>query len=123
MTTGARRSRVVKISNSTRELGNKFKQNFCSPALQTPGDRHSLSRDEGEDRVKESSTDRNKPWEMTGWLMCTDGLAFRGGVLTQERGDGAGFGDLLGEGALHVFDGRVSSGVQQELHDVGELTC
>lgn len=48
-------------------------------------------------------------------------LAFWSGVLAQERGDGAGFSDLLGEGALHVFDGRVGSGVQQELHDVGKL--
>lgn len=48
-------------------------------------------------------------------------LAFRSGVLTQERGDGAGFSDLFGERALHVFDGRVGSSVQQELHDVGKL--
>lgn len=48
-------------------------------------------------------------------------LAFRSSVLTQEGGNGAGFSDLLGERALHVFDGRVGSGVQQELHDVGKL--
>lgn len=48
-------------------------------------------------------------------------LAFGGRVLAQERGDGVGFGDLLGERALHVFDGRVGAGVQQELHDVGKL--
>lgn len=49
------------------------------------------------------------------------GLAFGGRVLTQEGGDGARFSDFLGQGALHVFDGWISSGVQQELHDVGEL--
>lgn len=49
-------------------------------------------------------------------------LAFRSSVLTQERGDGAWFSDLLGERTLHVFDGRVGSSVQQELHDVGKLT-
>lgn len=48
-------------------------------------------------------------------------LAFGSRVLAQEGGDGAGFGDLLGERALHVFDGWVSSRVQQELHDVGKL--
>lgn len=48
-------------------------------------------------------------------------LAFRGRVLAQERGDGVGLGDLLGERALHVFDGRVGAGVEQELHDVGKL--
>lgn len=48
-------------------------------------------------------------------------LAFGGRVLAQERGDGVGFSDLLGEGALHVFDGRVGARVEQELHDVGEL--
>lgn len=40
----------------------------------------------------------------------------------QEGGDGTGFSDLLWEWALHVFDGRVGSSVQQELHDVGKLT-
>lgn len=49
-------------------------------------------------------------------------LAFRSSVLTQEGGDGAGFSDLLRERALHVFDGRIGSGVQQELDDVGKLT-
>lgn len=48
-------------------------------------------------------------------------LAFGGRVLTQEGGDGAGFSDFLGQGALHVFDGWIGSRVQQELHDVGEL--
>lgn len=48
-------------------------------------------------------------------------LAFRGRVLTQEGGDGAGFCDFLGERALHVFDGWIGSGVQQELHNVGKL--
>lgn len=48
-------------------------------------------------------------------------LAFGSRVLAQEGGDGAGFGDLLRERALHVFDGWVGSGVQQELHDVGKL--
>lgn len=49
------------------------------------------------------------------------GLAFGGRELAQERGDGIGFGDLLGEGALHVLDGRVGARVEQQLHDVGEL--
>ncbi len=48
-------------------------------------------------------------------------LAFWSSVLTQERGDGTGFSDLFRERALHVFDGRVGSSVQQELHDVGKL--
>lgn len=48
-------------------------------------------------------------------------LAFRSRVLMQERGDGPGFSDLLGERALHVFDGGVGSSVQQQLHDVGKL--
>lgn len=51
------------------------------------------------------------------------GLAFGGRVLPQEGGDGAGFGDFLGQTALHVFDGWIGSGVQQELHDVGKLAC
>lgn len=50
------------------------------------------------------------------------GLAFWSRVLAEERGDGTGVSDLLWERALHVFDGRVSSSLQQELHDVGELT-
>lgn len=54
---------------------------------------------------------------MGGW----GGLAFRGRILAQEGGDGAGLGDFLGERALHVFDGWIGSGVQQELHDVGKL--
>lgn len=55
-----------------------------------------------------------------GWRKVGD-LAFGSCVLAQEGGDGAGFGDLLGERALHVFDGWVGSRVQQELHDVGKL--
>lgn len=51
------------------------------------------------------------------------GLAFWSSVLAQERGDGAGFSDFLGERALQVFDGRVSAGLQQELDDIGKLTC
>lgn len=50
------------------------------------------------------------------------GLAFGSGVLTQEGRNGAGLRHLLGEGALHVLDGRVGAGAQQQLHDVGELT-
>lgn len=50
-------------------------------------------------------------------------LAFRCSVLTQERGDGTGFSDLLRERALHVFDGWVGTSVQQKLHDVGKLAC
>lgn len=49
------------------------------------------------------------------------GLALGGRVLAQEGGDGAGLGDLLGQRALHVFDGWVGAGVQQQLHDVGKL--
>lgn len=56
-----------------------------------------------------------------GWSVGEGDLAFWSGVLAQERGDGAGFGDLLGERALHVFDGRVGSSIQQKLHDVGKL--
>lgn len=56
----------------------------------------------------------------SGWGPGSD-LAFRSSVLTQERGDGAGLGDLLRERALHVFDGWIGSGVQQELHNVGKL--
>lgn len=59
-------------------------------------------------------------WGEEGWREVGD-LAFGSRVLAQEGGDGAGFGDLLGERALHVFDGWVGSGVQQELHDVGKL--
>lgn len=56
-------------------------------------------------------------------VLSEEDLAFWRSVLTEQGGDGAGFSDLLWKRALHVFDGRVSSGVQKELHYVGKLTC
>lgn len=55
-----------------------------------------------------------------GWQKVAN-LAFWSSVLTQEGGNGAGFSDLFRKRALHVFDGRVSAGVQQELHDLYKL--
>lgn len=79
-------------SNSPQVFGNKVKENLYNPAVR-----------------RQSGTRRGR------------GLALRGRVLAQEGGDGAGLGDLLGQRTFHVFDGRVSAGVQQELHDVGKL--
>lgn len=50
------------------------------------------------------------------------GSAFRRSVLPQKRGYGAGLGDLLGERALHIFDKRVRSRIEEKLYDVCELT-
>lgn len=82
-------------SNSPKVFGNKEKkpQNLYKPAV----------RRQSETRWRQG------------------GSAFRGRVLMQEGGDGAGFGDFLGQRALHVFDGWIGSSVQQELHDVGKL--
>lgn len=80
-------------SNSPQIFENKVKENLYNPAV-----------------CRQSET----RWRQ-------GGLAFRGRVLAQERGDGAGFGDFLGQRALHVFDGWIGSSVQQELHDVGKL--
>lgn len=56
-------------------------------------------------------------WDST----MKDDLAFRSGVLAQERGNSTRFGDLFRKRALHVFDGWVSSAVEEELYDISKL--
>lgn len=49
------------------------------------------------------------------------GLAFWSSILTQEGGDGAGFGHLLRKRALHVFDGGVRPRFEEKLYDLAKL--
>lgn len=88
-------------SNSPQVFGNKVKENLHYPAVR------------GQSKTRSGGGGRCG--------VGMGGLAFRGRILAQEGGDGAGLGDFLGERALHVFDGWIGSGVQQELHDVGKL--
>lgn len=99
--TGHARNVQPTKSNSPQVFGNKVKENLYNPAVRRQSGTRRRRRRRGRGRGR--------------------GLALRGRVLAQEGGDGAGLGDLLGQRTFHVFDGWVGAGVQQELHDVGEL--